>query len=58
MTLFLESATGAFAGYAWQYKRYSKDPEYGNLETKARMARLGFWQDKSGAVRILPFNKS
>ena len=33
------------AGYAWQYKRYSKDPEYGDLEAKARTAKLGLWQD-------------
>jgi micrococcal nuclease len=35
------------AGYAWQYKRYSKDPEYGDLEEKARAAGLGLWQGKS-----------
>ncbi len=35
------------AGYAWQYKRYSKDPEYGDLEARARGSRLGLWQDKS-----------
>ena len=29
------------AGYAWQYKRYSKDPEYGDLEKQARSAKLG-----------------
>jgi micrococcal nuclease len=34
-------------GYAWQYKRYSKDPEYGDLEEKARTAKLGLWQDMS-----------
>jgi hypothetical protein len=35
------------AGYAWQYKRYSKDPEYGDLEAEARTAKLGLWQDKN-----------
>jgi micrococcal nuclease len=34
-------------GYAWQYKRYSKDPEYGELEAAARAASLGLWQDKN-----------
>lgn len=33
------------AGYAWQYKRYSNDQEYGDLEARARTARLGLWQD-------------
>jgi endonuclease YncB( thermonuclease family) len=32
------------AGFAWQYKRYSKDPEYGDLEAEARRVRLGLWQ--------------
>jgi endonuclease YncB( thermonuclease family) len=32
------------AGYAWQYKRYSKDQEYGDLEARARTASLGLWQ--------------
>jgi len=35
------------AGYAWQYKRYSKDPAYAELEAQARNLRLGLWQDKS-----------
>lgn len=35
------------SGFAWQYKRYSKDPAYGDLETQARIQRLGLWQDKS-----------
>jgi len=34
------------AGYAWQYKKYSKDPAYAELEAEARDARLGLWQDK------------
>lgn len=33
------------AGFAWQYKRYSKDPEYGDLEAGAKSAKLGLWQD-------------
>jgi endonuclease YncB( thermonuclease family) len=33
-------------GYAWQYKKYSTDPTYADLETSAREARLGFWQDQ------------
>ena len=35
------------AGYAWQYKKYSKDPEYADLEDQARRGSLGLWQDKS-----------
>jgi endonuclease YncB( thermonuclease family) len=33
------------AGFAWQYKRYSKDDEYGHFETGARVANLGLWQE-------------
>jgi endonuclease YncB( thermonuclease family) len=35
------------AGYAWQYKKYSKDTKYGDLEAEARTAKLGLWQDKN-----------
>jgi endonuclease YncB( thermonuclease family) len=34
------------AGYAWQYKQYSKDTAYADLEDQARRGSLGFWQDK------------
>jgi micrococcal nuclease len=35
------------AGYAWQYKRYSKDSEYGEFEAGARAAKRGLWQGMS-----------
>jgi micrococcal nuclease len=35
------------SGYAWQYKRYSKDTEYADLELGARVQRLGLWQEKN-----------
>ncbi|MGV7235532.1 MAG: thermonuclease family protein, partial [Nitrosomonadaceae bacterium] len=35
------------AGFAWQYKRYSKDSAYADLEAQARAARLGLWQGMS-----------
>lgn len=35
------------AGYAWQYKRYSKDPSYADLENQARTGRKGLWQDSN-----------
>lgn len=35
------------AGYAWQYKKYSKDPAYADLEAEARASRLGLWKDKN-----------
>lgn len=35
------------AGYAWQYKKYSKDPAYADIESGARAAGLGLWQDKA-----------
>lgn len=35
------------AGYAWQYRQYSKDPAYADLELAARVARLGLWHDMS-----------
>lgn len=35
------------AGYGWQYKKYSKDPAYADLEAEARAAKLGLWKDKN-----------
>ena len=34
------------AGYAWWYRKYSKDASLGKLEEEARLARRGLWQDK------------
>lgn len=33
------------AGYAWHYKRYSKNDELSSLEKKAREAHIGLWAD-------------
>ncbi len=33
-------------GLAWQYKTYSKDPIYADLEMKAKKAKVGLWSDK------------
>ncbi len=35
------------AGFAWQYKKYSKDTEYSDLEKNAKGERRGLWQDKT-----------
>ena len=35
------------AGYAWWYWKYSSDASLGELETEARKARRGLWQDKA-----------
>lgn len=35
------------AGYAWWYRKYSKDASLGELEEEARRARRGLWQDKN-----------
>lgn len=35
------------AGYAWWYRKYSSDASLGELETEARKARRGLWQDKA-----------
>jgi len=34
-------------GFAWHYKKYSKDAELGEAEAKAREAHLGLWKDAS-----------
>lgn len=33
-------------GYAWHFKRYSKDKTLAELEVKARSAKAGLWADK------------
>ncbi len=33
------------SGFAWWYKRYSKDESLGRLEAEARAAKLGLWAD-------------
>lgn len=33
-------------GFAWHYKRYSKDNSYDDLEKQARKLKLGLWNDK------------
>lgn len=33
------------AGYAWWYRKYSSDSTLGELEEKARAARIGLWGD-------------
>jgi len=34
-------------GYAWHYKKYSKDESLAKLENKARKHKVGLWQDKN-----------
>lgn len=34
------------AGLAWHYKRYDKNPDWAQMETRARRKRLGLWKDK------------
>ena len=34
-------------GYAWHYKKYSKDASLAELENQARMDKVGLWLDKS-----------
>jgi micrococcal nuclease len=33
------------AGYAWWFRRYSRDPELAQLEAEARETRRGLWAD-------------
>lgn len=33
-------------GFAWHYKKYSKDDSYQKLEQKARFSKIGLWADK------------
>ncbi|HTF19442.1 MAG TPA: thermonuclease family protein [Chryseolinea sp.] len=33
------------AGYAWQFRQYSTDPEIARLELAARSHRRGLWED-------------
>ena len=33
------------AGYAWHFKKYSKDLSYDRLEKQARSTNSGLWQD-------------
>lgn len=34
-------------GYAWHYKKYSKDPSLAKLENQARRSKVGLWNDKN-----------
>jgi endonuclease YncB( thermonuclease family) len=34
------------AGYAWQFRQYSSDPEIARLEQAARKNRRGLWEDE------------
>jgi endonuclease YncB( thermonuclease family) len=38
------------AGYAWKYKRSSKESAYADLEAHARDAKLRLWQEKESAL--------
>jgi endonuclease YncB( thermonuclease family) len=34
-------------GYAWVYKKYSKNPNYFKAEKEAKSKKLGLWSDKN-----------
>jgi len=34
-------------GFAWHFKKYSKDNSYDDLEQQARKLKLGLWNDKN-----------
>ena len=34
-------------GYAWVYKKYSKNPNYFKTEKEAKSKKLGLWSDKN-----------
>ncbi len=35
------------AGFAWHYKKYSKDAGYARLEAEARRNKIGIWSEKN-----------
>lgn len=39
------NASMIVSGYAWHFKKYSKDPYYAGLERQARKERIGLWAD-------------
>lgn len=39
------NASMIVSGYAWHFKKYSKDPYYAGLEKQARKERVGLWAD-------------
>jgi endonuclease YncB( thermonuclease family) len=39
------NASMIVSGYAWHFKKYSKDQYYANLERQARKQRVGLWAD-------------
>ena len=35
------------AGYAWHFKKYSKDAAFAKTEKLAKAKKLGLWKDKN-----------